>query len=224
VIAPVSSTPIARQGVLLVLSSPSGAGKSTLARLLRERHPEIAVSMSVTTRAIRPGEVEGRDYHFISRDEFVRRRDAGDLLEWAEVHGNLYATPRPPIDAHVAAGRDVLFDIDWQGAQQLAARATVPVTRVFILPPSGASLQERLEKRAQDSAEVVARRLAGAAAEIPHWPEYDYVIVNDHLERSLVALEAILIAERHRGARQSGLPAFAADLVRALPMPSRTAT
>jgi guanylate kinase len=208
---------LARQGVLLVLSSPSGAGKSTLARLLRERHPEIAVSVSVTTRAMRPGEVEGRDYHFISRDEFLRRRDAGDLLEWAEVHGNLYATPKGPVDTHVTAGRDVLFDIDWQGAQQLAARASVPVTRVFILPPSAATLKQRLETRAQDSAEVVARRLAGAADEMTHWAEYDYVIVNDDLALSLATLEAILIAERQRGTRQTGMATFVAGLIASRP-------
>lgn len=204
--------PIARQGVLLVLSSPSGAGKSTLARLLRERHPNIAVSVSLTTRPMRPGEVEGRDYQFIAREEFQRRRDAGDLLEWAEVHGNLYATPRAPVEDHIAAGRDVLFDIDWQGAQQLVARATVSVTRVFILPPSAPVLKQRLEKRAQDSAEVVAKRLAGAAIEMTHWTEYDYIIVNDDLAQSLATLESILIAERHASLRQTGMAAFVAGL------------
>jgi guanylate kinase len=203
---------IARQGVLLVLSSPSGAGKSTLARLLREKHPEIAVSVSVTTRPMRPGEVEGRDYYFITREEFKRRRDAGELLEWAEVHGNLYATPRAPVDAHVAAGRDMLFDIDWQGAEQLVARASTPVTRVFILPPSKAILKQRLEKRAQDSAEVVAKRLANAAAEMQHWVDYDYVIVNDDLAQSLATLEGIFLSERHFGPRLTGMAAFVAGL------------
>jgi guanylate kinase len=203
---------VRRHGVLLVLSSPSGAGKTTLARALLQGDPSVAVSVSVTTRAMRPGEIDGRDYHFITKEAFIRQRDAGDLLEWAQVHGNFYATPKAPIDAHIAAGRDVLFDIDWQGAQQLAAKATVPVTRVFILPPSAGVLKERLEKRAQDSAEVVAGRLAGAAAEIEHWHEYDYVIVNADLSASIASLQSILAAERVRRERQVGLAAFVSSL------------
>lgn len=204
---------MARQGVLLILSSPSGAGKTTLARALLADDPSIAVSISVTTRAMRPGEVDGRDYHFLSKAEFISRRDGGALLEWAEVHGNFYGTPKAPVDALIASGRDVLFDIDWQGAQQLAAKASVPVTRVFILPPSRAVLKERLERRAQDSADVVARRLAGAATEIRHWDEYDYVIVNDDLTRSITTLKGILAAERVRRQRLLGMPAFVAGLI-----------
>jgi guanylate kinase len=208
-----ADTAHARQGVLLILSSPSGAGKTTLARALLENDPAIAVSVSVTTRTIRPGEVNGRDYHFLSKDDFAARRDRGELLEWAEVHGNFYGTPKAPVDALIASGRDVLFDIDWQGAQQLAAKSDVPVTRVFILPPSKAVLKERLERRAQDSADVVARRLAGAAAEIRHWDEYDYVIVNDDLARSITTLRGILAAERARRHRLTGMPAFIASLI-----------
>jgi guanylate kinase len=199
-------------GVLLILSSPSGAGKTTLARALLKSDSTVAVSVSVTTRAMRAGEVDGKDYHFISQAEFVRQRNAGALLEWAEVHGNFYATPKAPIDAHIATGRDVLFDIDWQGAQQLAAKATVPVTRVFILPPSAAVLKQRLESRAQDAADVVARRLAGATAEIEHWQEYDYVIVNTDLAASIASLQAILAAERVRRDRQVGLKSFVQTL------------
>lgn len=207
------SMPLARQGVLLILSSPSGAGKTTLARALLQDDPAIAVSVSVTTRTIRPGEVDGRDYHFLTKEAFAARRDRGELLEWAEVHGNFYGTPKAPIDALIASGRDVLFDIDWQGAQQLAAKSEVPVTRVFILPPSKTILKERLERRAQDSADVVARRLAGAAAEIRHWDEYDYVIVNDDLQRSIATLKGILAAERARRHRLTGMPAFVASLI-----------
>ena len=198
---------------MLILSSPSGAGKTTLARALLADDPTIAVSVSVTTRAMRPGEADGRDYHFISTAEFARRRDAGALLEWAEVHGNFYGTPKAPVDAHIKAGRDVLFDIDWQGAQQLTKKATVAVTRVFILPPSRAVLKQRLETRAQDSADVVARRLAGASAEIEHWVEYDYVIVNADLTSSIATLKGILAAERARRDRQTGLGSFVAGLI-----------
>ncbi len=203
---------VRRHGVLLVLSSPSGAGKTTLARALLKSDPSLAISVSVTTRAMRPGEVDGKDYHFITKAEFIRQRDAGELLESAEVHGNFYATPKAPIDAHIAAGRDVLFDIDWQGAQQLARKATVPVTRVFILPPSAAILKQRLENRAQDAPEVVIRRLAGATAEIQHWHEYDYVIVNTELALSFASLQAILSAERVRRERQVGLSDFVETL------------
>ena len=207
-----SLNPVQRRGVLLVLSSPSGAGKTTLARALLAGDPGIALSISVTTRAMRPGEVDGKDYYFLTKDEFARRRDAGDLLEWAEVHGNFYGTPKGAIDAHVAAGRDVLFDIDWQGAQQLRQRAASPVASVFILPPSAAILKERLEKRAQDSPAIVARRLAGAAAEIAHWNEYDYVIVNVDLAESVATLTGILSAERVRRDRQVGLAGFVGAL------------
>jgi guanylate kinase len=161
---------------------------------------------------MRPGEVDGRDYFFIAKEDFLRRRDAGELLEWAEVHGNFYGTPKAAIDQHLAAGRDVLFDIDWQGAQQLRVRSSVPIASVFILPPSAAVLKERLEKRAQDSAAVVAKRLAGAAAEIAHWHEYDYCIVNVHLDESIATLVSILAAERARKIRTPALAQFVAGL------------
>ncbi len=204
--------PLPRQGVPLVLSSPSGAGKTTLAKALLARDAGIILSVSVTTRAMRPGEVDGRDYYFISKGEFLRRRDAGDLLEWAEVHGNFYATPKATIDQHLSAGRDVLFDIDWQGAQQLRARSSVPIASVFILPPSAATLKERLERRAQDSPAVVAKRLAGAAAEIAHWHEYDYTIINVNLDDSIATLVSILEAERARKIRTPALSHFVASL------------
>ncbi len=209
---PPSNLPITRHGVPLVLSSPSGAGKTTLARALLARDSGIVPSISVTTRAMRPGEVDGRDYHFISKADFERRRDAGALLEWAEVHDNFYGTPKAAIDDHLAAGRDVLFDIDWQGARQLRERSVVPITSVFILPPSSETLRHRLEKRAQDSAAVVAKRLAGAAAEIAHWREYNYTIVNANLDASIAALVGILAAERARTDRFTGLEAFVAGL------------
>jgi guanylate kinase len=204
--------PLPRQGVPLVLSSPSGAGKTTLAKALLAQDAGIVLSVSVTTRAMRPGEVDGRDYFFISKDEFFARRDAGDLLEWAEVHGNFYATPKAAIDDHLTAGRDVLFDIDWQGAQQLRIRSTVPIASVFILPPSAAVLKERLERRAQDSAAVVAKRLAGAAAEIAHWHEYDYSIINVDLAQSIATLVSILAAERARRTRTPALAQFVTSL------------
>jgi guanylate kinase len=198
--------------VPLVLSSPSGAGKTTLAKALLARDPGIVLSISVTTRPMRPGEADGRDYYFISKAEFLRRRDAGELLEWAQVHGNFYGTPKAAIDQHLKAGRDVLFDIDWQGAQQLRVHSTVPIASVFILPPSAATLKERLERRAQDSADVVAKRLAGAAAEIAHWHEYDYVIVNVQLDESIATLTSILAAERARKIRTPALAHFVVDL------------
>ena len=207
------STHKSRRGVMLVLSSPSGAGKTTLAKALMTAEADLVMSVSVTTRSPRPGEVDGRDYRFIDTSSFERMRNADELLEWAHVHGNLYGTPREPVMAALADGRDVLFDIDWQGAQQLAASAeAADLVRVFILPPSADALEQRLFARAQDGADVVARRLAAADVEIGHWNEYDYVIVNEVVADSLAVLRGILAAERHRGSRQTGMAEFARQL------------
>ncbi len=207
---------VLRRGLLLVLSSPSGAGKTTLSRALLGSETGIGMSVSVTTRAPRPGEVDGRDYHFKTVPEFAALRDAGGLLEWATVHGNLYGTPKAAVVDELTAGRDVLFDIDWQGARQLEQQASTDVVRVFILPPSAMALGERLRKRAQDGPEVVARRLAGAATEIRHWDEYDYVIVNADFDRSLLQLKTILHAERLRRHRQPQMSDFVRDLLAGL--------
>ncbi len=204
--------PIERRGVLLVLSSPSGAGKTTLARRLLEEDGGIAMSVSVTTRAPRPGETEGRDYYFASAARFEAMRAAGDLLEWARVFDNLYGTPKAPVTAALGAGRDVLFDIDWQGTRQIAEALPGDLVRVFILPPSPSALEERLKGRKQDSAETVRRRMDEASAEMSHWAEYDYVIVNSDLDRSVAGLRAILSAERLKRERLLGLPAFVRGL------------
>jgi guanylate kinase len=198
----------ARRGLLLVLSSPSGAGKTTLARRLLAADLSLRLSVSVTTRAPRPGEVDGRDYRFIDPAEFARLQAGGELLEWAEVHGNLYATPKAAVLDALKAGVDVLFDIDWQGARQIRERMGEDVVSVFILPPDGQTLERRLRDRAQDSEDVVRQRMAAAAAEIGHWGEYDYVIVNADLETSVGGLAAILTAERLKRVRQLDLPDF----------------
>ncbi|MGL4294717.1 MAG: guanylate kinase [Aestuariivirga sp.] len=203
---------IPRRGLLLVMSSPSGAGKSTLSRRLLASDRNITMSVSVTTRPPRPGEVNGRDYHFISKEEFARLRDGGQLLEHAEVFGNFYGTPRAPVEEALARGRDVLFDIDWQGTQQLAEAMEGDLVRIFILPPSAEELRERLIRRAQDSASVVAKRMAEASSEISHWPEYDYVIVNENLDLAGQQIAAILTAERLRRRRRTGLAQFVRDL------------
>jgi guanylate kinase len=203
---------VQRRGLLLVLSSPSGAGKTSLSRRLLETDGQLRMSVSVTTRPPRPGEIDGRDYHFIDQAEFERRAAAGELIEWARVFDHGYGTPKVPVMTALEAGEDVLFDIDWQGTQQLAARLPSDLVRVFILPPSAAVLETRLKARAQDAPEVVARRMAKAAAEISHWPEYDYVIVNDDFEAALATLQAILAAERVRRERQPGLIGFVQQL------------
>lgn len=198
---------------MLVLSSPSGAGKSTLARNLLAADENIAMSVSVTTRKPRPGEEDGVHYHFVTAEKFAEMRDNAELLEWAEVFGNLYATPAAPVDAALANGSDVLFDIDWQGTQQLQERRGSDLVRIFILPPSAEELEKRLKSRAQDTDEVVAKRMAGAANEISHFPEYDYVIINHDLDESLAEIQAILTAERLRRERQIGLSDFARGLL-----------
>ncbi|MCX7346810.1 MAG: guanylate kinase [Alphaproteobacteria bacterium] len=203
---------IPRRGLLLVMSSPSGAGKSTLSRRLLASDRNITMSVSVTTRPPRPGEVNGRDYHFISKEEFAHLRDSGQLLEHAEVFGNFYGTPRAPVEEALAKGCDVLFDIDWQGTQQLAEAMEGDLVRIFILPPSAEELRERLIRRAQDSASVVAKRMAEASSEISHWPEYDYVIVNENLDLAGQQIAAILMAERLRRRRRTGLAQFVRDL------------
>jgi len=209
-------TVIARRGLLLVMSSPSGAGKTTLSRRLLAADPNITMSVSVTTRQPRPGEVNGKDYHFIQQEEFARQRDGGDLLEYAEVFGNFYGTPKRPVVEALQEGHDVLFDIDWQGTQQLGAAMGEDLVRIFILPPSAEELRERLIGRAQDSSSTVARRMAKAADEISHWPEYDYVIVNENIDAASAEIEAILRAERLRRRRRVGLTQFVRDLTKAL--------
>ncbi|CAK0754762.1 guanylate kinase [uncultured Gammaproteobacteria bacterium] len=203
---------VVRRGLMLVLSSPSGAGKTTLARRLLERDSGIAMSVSVTTRAPRPAERDGIDYHFHDRAAFDRMVTAGELLEHALVFGNCYGTPRAAVEAQLRAGRDVLFDIDWQGTQQLAEKARDDLVSVFILPPSAEELERRLRGRAQDSQAVIAQRMARAADEMSHWPEYDYVMVNHDIEVSTEAALSILRAERLRRRRQTGLSEFVMQL------------
>ena len=203
---------IHRRGLLLVLSSPSGAGKSTLARKLLDSDPDMTMSVSVTTRKMRPGEVDGTDYHFISQQQFGEMRSKGELLESATVFSNGYGTPRRPVDDWLAQGMDVLFDIDWQGTQQLRESAREDLVSVFILPPTTRELERRLESRAQDSAEVVAQRMSKAADEMSHFPEYDYIVVNNEIATSVAQVEAILTAERLRRERQIGLGDFVRGL------------
>lgn len=207
---------IARRGLLLVMSSPSGAGKTTLSRRLLAADPHIAMSVSVTTRQPRPGEKDGTDYHFISQERFKQMRDRGELLEWAVVFGNSYGTPRKPVEEALAHGRDMLFDIDWQGTQQLSEKMSDDIVRLFILPPSAETLQDRLINRAQDTVTVVAKRMAKASDEISHWPEYDYVIINEDLETAHAQVLAILTAERLRRRRRIGLGEFVRKLTTGL--------
>ncbi|MEN3973756.1 guanylate kinase [Emcibacter sp. SYSU 3D8] len=202
------SAPILRRGLMLVLSSPSGAGKTTLSRLLLAQDSEITMSVSVTTRAPRPGEIDGKDYFFVDTARFEAMVEQNELLEHAKVFGNMYGTPKAPVEAALQAGRDVLFDIDWQGTQQLGSQVAQDMVKVFILPPSTEALELRLQTRAQDPADVVAGRMAKAADEMSHWNEYDYVVINVELEESLAKLKAILSAERSRRTRQVGLADF----------------
>ena len=210
-----ASDTLHRRGLMLILSSPSGAGKTTIARKLLAEDGEIAMSVSVTTRPMRPGEVEGKDYHFVTQAEFDRMVEASELYEWATVFGHSYGTPKAHVRAGLKDGRDFLFDIDWQGTQQLYQKAEVDVVRVFILPPSLEELQRRLIGRNTDSAEVIAARMARAQAEISHWDGYDYVVVNDHIDTCFAKVREILNAERLRRTRQTGLIDFVRGLTRA---------
>ncbi len=202
-----------RRGLLFVLSSPSGAGKSTLSRMLLDADPQIAMSVSYTTRPPRPGEIDGTHYHFTDTPNFKAMAAAGEFLEWAHVFGNRYGTPKAPVEAELAGGRDVLFDIDWQGAQQLYQEAGPDVVRVFILPPSIEALESRLKSRAQDSDAVIADRMARAKSEIGHWDGYDYVLINDDVDACFTQVRQILTAERLKRRRQKGLIGFVRDLV-----------
>ena len=204
---------IARRGLMLVISSPSGAGKSTIARNVLEADRGMSLSVSVTTRERRPSEIEGVHYHFVSRKEFERLKSSDSLLEWAEVHGNFYGTPREAAEVAMSQGRDMLFDIDWQGAQQLQEKMSADVVSIFILPPTMAELQSRLNRRAEDSAEVIATRLKNARDEIGHWGEYDYVVINDDLDRAFASVRAIVEAERLRRDRRHGLFDFVSGLL-----------
>lgn len=204
---------IARRGLMLVLSSPSGAGKTTIARRVLEEDAGIAPSISHTTRAKRKGETDGKDYHFVDKESFSQMRDAGAFLEWAVVFDNYYGTTRAPVEQALGEGRDVLFDVDWQGASALRDSAKDDVVSVFVLPPSAGALEERLKTRAQDSEDVVARRMRGASNEIQHWVDYDYVLVNFDVDKSVEAVRAILAAERLRRARFSGLKGFVQGLL-----------
>jgi len=209
---------ISRRGIMLVLSSPSGAGKTTLTRNLLEQENiedpgRLELSISATTRQRRPSEIEGVHYSFVSKRQFESMRDSGELLEWAEVHGNYYGTPREPVEAALAAGRDVLFDIDWQGTQQLLEKMRDDVVTVFVLPPSADELKARLERRAEDSKEIIAQRLKNAIEEISHWREYDYILVNRDLDKSFARLRAILTAERLKRVKMLDLEPFAERLL-----------
>ena len=203
---------IPRRGLMLVLSSPSGAGKTTISKALLQSEPNLSMSVSVTTRPPRPGEIDGKDYYFISTAEYERLVREGELLEHARVFDNHYGTPRAHVQRELAAGRDILFDIDWQGTQALKASTRGDLVSIFILPPSHGELERRLRARALDPEDVVQKRMARAADEMSHWPEYDYVIVNSDVAESIAAVKAILAAERLRGSRRKGLVEFVREL------------
>lgn len=203
-----TSETISRRGVMLVLSSPSGAGKSTIARNILDHVPGFEISVSVTTRQRRGSEIKGIHYHFISEREFEMRRDSDELLEWAQVHGNYYGTPRAPVEAALAAGRDMLFDIDWQGAAQMREKMAADIVSVFVLPPTMKELLSRLQRRAEDPEDVIAMRLDNARSEIAQWRTYDYVIVNDDLDRAFGSIRSIIEAERVKAKRRTGLEGF----------------
>ena len=203
-----TDVPVARRGLMLVLSSPSGAGKTTLSRRLLESDPAIDLSISVTTRKPRPGEVDGRDYHFIDAARFEAMVKQGELLESAQVFGHRYGTPRAPVEAALANGHDVLFDIDWQGTQQLRDKAAPDLVSIFVLPPSMSDLERRLRRRAQDPDDVIRARMATAADEMSHWAEYNYIVINTDIDRAFNEVQTILAAERLKRERQTGLSDF----------------
>jgi guanylate kinase len=206
---------LARRGIMLIVSSPSGAGKTTLTRHLLDKEDNVSLSISVTTRERRPSEIDNVHYRFISKRQFENMRDSDDLLEFAEVHGNFYGTPKKPVEQALANGQDMMFDIDWQGTKQICEKMRKDVVSVFVLPPSMEELKARLERRAEDSAEVIERRLRNAREEIAQWASYDYVLINDDLERTFGNLKAILGAERLRRERQLGLERLVGELLNA---------
>ncbi len=207
---------VERRGLMFVLSSPSGAGKTTLSRMLIEQMPGLKMSVSATTRPMRPGEVDGRDYFFVEKAGFEAMAKQGDLLEWATVFDNRYGTPRKAVEAALSAGQDVLFDIDWQGTQQLREKARADVVSVFILPPSAADLEKRLHTRAQDLDEVIRGRMSRASHELSHWAEYDYIVVNQNVADAFAEVQSILKAERLKRERRTGLTEFVRGLQRQL--------
>ena len=207
------ASPRSRRGLLIVLSSPSGAGKTTISRMLLDADAEVTMSISATTRPKRPGELEGVDYHFVDDAEFDRLIGASEFVEWAPVFGYRYGTPKAPVKDALRDGRDILFDIDWQGTQQLHSAMGEDLVRIFILPPSMAELERRLRERGTDSPEVVADRMQRASSEISHWAEYDYVLVNAEMDACLAEVRTIVAAERLKRARQVGLVTFVRDLV-----------
>jgi guanylate kinase len=203
---------VERRGLMFVLSSPSGAGKTTLSRLLIQQMPGLKMSVSATTRPMRPGEVDGRDYHFIDKAKFDLMSKGNELLESAVVFDNRYGTPRAPVEAALAAGQDVLFDIDWQGTQQLREKARDDVVSVFILPPSAVELEKRLHSRAQDSDDVIRGRMSRASHEMSHWAEYDYIVINHDIDHAFAEVQSILKAERLKRERRTGLTTFVRKL------------